>query len=351
MSMAAGAASAYSDRTYELSEVKPDRLRLRTKDADLDVHLISDGQTTWTYNARREVYMKEDVAAASGWVEEEEETGDDEDSDEEQDLLLQAQKVLVGRYLTIARFASSARAEKDDRIKSSGNKLECYVVKIPTSRGTHRLWVDKERFLVLRHKEILDTKIRGVRARVENMLNLKVLQTAPPPPATLFTFVPPGNAKEVAVLDLPGVRVNRTGKSAASFRLKDVHGETVDFADLRGKVVLLDFWATWCPPCRKELPYIDKIAREYEDKGVAVIGVNYEDNGTIRNFLEKNKYTLTTLVDSRRKVHKLYAIRAFPTVIVINRKGIVVAHCIGSRTEEQLIAALKLAGLESSTAK
>jgi len=221
-------------------------------------------------------------------------------------------------------------------------------VEIPTSGGMHRLWVDKERFLVLRHKEIQDSKIGGTPARVESTMNIKTLQFTSPPPEALFAFVPPRNAKEVAALDMPGLRVNLTGKPATSFRLKDSQGVAVDFADLRGKVILLDFWATWCPPCRKELPYIDKMAREYEGKGVAVLGVNHEDSGTVKNFLKKNKYTLTTLMDSRREVHKLYAIRAFPTVIVINCEGIVAAHYVGARTEEQLVAALKLAGLERS---
>jgi peroxiredoxin len=139
--------------------------------------------------------------------------------------------------------------------------------------------------------------------------------------------------------------VRLVGKSAADFTLKDLQGQKVSLSDFQGKIVLLDFWATWCPPCREELPSIDKLYRTYKDKDLAVLGINDEDSGTVKSFLKKNDYSLPTLVDSKRSVHRIYGARAIPTVVVIDRKGVIVAHFVGSRPETELVAALKTAGL------
>src|SRR2546426_11182557 len=113
-----------------------------------------------------------------------------------------------------------------------------------------------------------------------------------------------------------------------------------------GKVVLLDFWATWCGPCREELTSIEKLNKDLKGKGLVILGINDEDTGTAKSFLKKNEYTLETLMDSKREVHRMYGVRAIPTVVVIDSRGVVAAHFVGTRSEEQLRAALQAAGLE-----
>ncbi len=129
------------------------------------------------------------------------------------------------------------------------------------------------------------------------------------------------------------------------FTLKSLTGEKVTLSDLRGKVVLIDFWATWCGPCRRELPTIEKLHREYEDKGLVVLGINDEESGTAKKFLAKNEYRLPVLMDSKKEVARAYGTRAIPTVIVVDKDGVVRAHFVGGRSEDELRAALKGAGL------
>jgi len=120
----------------------------------------------------------------------------------------------------------------------------------------------------------------------------------------------------------------------------------VHLADLRGKIVMLDFWATWCQPCRHELPTIEGLSRKYKEKNVLVLGINDEDVATAKHFLEKNHPDLETLHDGGRKVNRMYGCHAIPTVVVINPQGTIVAHFVGGRSEDVLIAALKQAGMQ-----
>jgi peroxiredoxin len=135
------------------------------------------------------------------------------------------------------------------------------------------------------------------------------------------------------------------GTPAEEFSLRDLNGDKVGLSDFRGKVVLLDFWATWCPPCRDELPWIDALYRQHKGKDLVVLGVSDEDTGTIRGFLKNFGYELPTLVDSERAVHTMYGVQIIPTMVVINRNGVVVADYVGRRSEQELLAALKAAGL------
>jgi peroxiredoxin len=159
-----------------------------------------------------------------------------------------------------------------------------------------------------------------------------------------FTFNPPANARPVDELNLPG-RPAFIGRPATEFTLKNVDGEPVSLSAFRGKIVVLDFWATWCPPCRRELPTIDKLASELRDKDVIFLGINDEGAATVKSFNKKHEYTFTTLEDTHGKVHHAYDARAIPSVFVIGRDGIIKKHFVGSREEPELLAAIQAAGL------
>lgn len=130
------------------------------------------------------------------------------------------------------------------------------------------------------------------------------------------------------------------------FTLKDVDsGEKVRLMDLRGKVVLIDFWATWCGPCRRELPTVEKLHRELKDKGLAVLTINDESPSKARSFVHGKKYTFPVLDDSKREVHLRYHVRAIPTLVVFDKKGKMVSYSTGTKGEESLRRLLARAGL------
>ncbi len=319
-----------------LAVVKPDKFRLTFKDDSKEIILVADGETTWTYMPKQKQYTRQQAAVS----------GDDDEGDGEQaDTLTTSLRTLVLAYEGVGRYSASAMLAKDERVKVGGEKIDCYVVRFQAAKSQHQLWIDKERYVVVRHDEVVKTAINGAQAEVRMSTTLKEAEIKLPPPNDLFTFEPPSNATEVATLNLPGERVLLTGKNAMDFELKDLQGAPVRLSSFRGKIVLLDFWATWCPPCRKELPSIEKLHRELADKDVVVLGINDEDAGTVKGFLKKHEYTIATLMDSKKNVHRMYGARAIPTVIVIDRNGVIRAHYIGGRSEAQLMEALKTAGL------
>lgn len=112
---------------------------------------------------------------------------------------------------------------------------------------------------------------------------------------------------------------------APDFELKDLTGRTVKLSDLRGKVVVMDFWATWCGPCRLSLPHIQKLHEDLQDKGVVVLTIDLgEDAKTVLSYAEKNKMTLPVLLDEEDQVSPLYRVSAIPHTVVVDQKGQVV---------------------------
>ncbi|GAB4388860.1 MAG: hypothetical protein Kow0025_10690 [Thermodesulfovibrionales bacterium] len=118
---------------------------------------------------------------------------------------------------------------------------------------------------------------------------------------------------------------------APSFALKDLDGRTVSSASLRGKVVLLNFWATWCKPCKDEMPLFDELYRKYRQKGFEVVAVSINNSKkSVTDFLEKRPVSFTVLMDSDSRVFKLYRVYSIPTTFLIDRSGLIVAKYHGS---------------------
>ncbi|MBL7165624.1 MAG: TlpA family protein disulfide reductase [Dehalococcoidales bacterium] len=135
-------------------------------------------------------------------------------------------------------------------------------------------------------------------------------------------------------------------KPAPDFTLKDLDGNTVRLSDLRGKVVFLNFWATWCPPCRAEMPDIEKVHRKYKDQDVVVLGIDLRESAsTVRRFVEDGGYTWAFLLDTTGYVGSIYRVSAIPTSYFVDKKGIIRAVAIGGMTgatiEANLAEAMK----------
>jgi peroxiredoxin/outer membrane lipoprotein-sorting protein len=319
-----------------LSGVKPGKRRIAFKDSNQELVLVADGEVTWTFAPKLKSYTKQQAAMAA----------DDEDDSAGVDVLTDAERSLMRSFETLEKYAPIAVLSKQERIKAGRDKVDCYVVRLALTQAVHELWIDTQRFIVLRHKQVSRGTGGEFPVLSTTTTNWQQASINAAPADDVFTFTPPPDAKEVATLNLPGERPVLTGKMAADFTLKDLQGNEIRLSALRGRIVLLDFWATWCPPCRKELPSIEKLARKYKESDVVIFGINDEDSGTVKSFLKKNDYNLTTLMDSKRTVHRMYGASAIPSVIVIDRNGMIKAHYVGSRSEEELVAALKTAGLE-----
>jgi peroxiredoxin len=134
-------------------------------------------------------------------------------------------------------------------------------------------------------------------------------------------------------------------RQQADFTLTDLQGKTWNLKSLRGKVVLVNFWATWCPPCRKEIPDLDALYGQFRDQGFVILGISDEDAGKVRPFVEAQKMGYPVLLDPGRKVNERFRIEGIPKSFVYDRGGKLVAQSIDMRTRGQFLEMLSRAGL------
>lgn len=132
----------------------------------------------------------------------------------------------------------------------------------------------------------------------------------------------------------------------ANFTLTDLQGNSWTLGDLRGKVVLVNFWATWCPPCRSEMPDLEALYNQYKDQGFVVLAISDEDAEKVKKYIDENHYTYTILLDPGRKVNDEYNIEGIPKSFVYDREGKLVAQSIDMRTKWQFLEMLAQAGLQ-----
>ena len=135
-------------------------------------------------------------------------------------------------------------------------------------------------------------------------------------------------------------------RQEADFTLLDLQRNRWHLRDLKGKVVLVNFWATWCPPCRKEMPDLQALYDEYKDQGFLVVSISDEEAAKVQPFIAERKITYPVLLDPGRKVHELFQVEGIPKSFVYNRQGKMVAQSIDMRTRNQFQAMLAQAGLQ-----
>jgi len=127
------------------------------------------------------------------------------------------------------------------------------------------------------------------------------------------------------------VEGTQVGNLAPDFQLQNVDGQTVSLGNLRGKPVLINFWATWCSPCRSEMPYIQEIYEEWSDKGLVVLAINIgESSSKAEEFMQSYNLSFTVLLDTKQDVAQRYNITGIPTTFFIDKDGIIQDKVIGA---------------------
>jgi peroxiredoxin len=135
-------------------------------------------------------------------------------------------------------------------------------------------------------------------------------------------------------------------RNEANFTLTDLSGRTWTLKDLHGKVVMVNFWATWCPPCRKEMPDLETLNQRFGSQGLVILGISDEDAATVSPFIAQQKVTYPILLDPGRKVNELFQIDGIPKTFIYGRDGKIVAQSIDMRTQKQFLEMLAQAGLQ-----
>jgi len=135
-------------------------------------------------------------------------------------------------------------------------------------------------------------------------------------------------------------------RQKADFTLKDLQGKEWTLSQLRGKVVLVNFWATWCAPCRKEMPDLNALYAKFKEKGLVILAISDENPAKVQPFIAEHNYSFPILLDPGDKVTKLMAVEGIPRSFVYDREGKLVAQAIDMRTRGQLLEMLSQAGLK-----
>jgi peroxiredoxin len=145
---------------------------------------------------------------------------------------------------------------------------------------------------------------------------------------------------------LSKMTVDDERRGQADFTLNELNGKPWTLKEQRGKVVVLNFWATWCPPCRKEMPDLEALYQQFKDQGLVILAISDEDAGKVKPFIAQQKVTYPILLDPGRKVNDLFQIEGIPKTFVYDRTGKLVAQSIDMRTRRQFLEMLAQAGLK-----
>jgi peroxiredoxin len=156
--------------------------------------------------------------------------------------------------------------------------------------------------------------------------------------ADLAALASPSEAPVVAPTPLPALPVGiELGQLAPDFALSDLGGTPIRLGDLRGQVVVVNFWATWCPPCRVEAPALQAASQRYAQQGVIFLGVDQrEDAATVQQFAAEFGLTYPLLLDTDGAVAAMYQVLGIPTTVFVDAQGVVAARHVGPLTEEQI---------------
>jgi peroxiredoxin/outer membrane lipoprotein-sorting protein len=327
-----------------LAAVKPGRARTEMQNPAMGMVMVTDGKTLTSYSQQAHQYQRRPAPKLPAGADTAE--------------AMAGPGSPLGRYFAITRSLKSARWLRTQTFDLGGRRLTCDVVAADYEHppDTHAqyspttFWIDRARSVVVRESTHVhvDSTARGGAMDLAQTTTFSIARINERVPDSLFTFRPPADAREVTKFeDEEGDAPNLSRQKAEDFTLRDLAGKPVQLSSLKGKVVLLDFWATWCGPCRIEMPNIQKLHRELKARGLVVLGINEgEDAAKVRPFLKKYAYDFRILLDRQQTVGRLYKVTGIPTMFIIDRTGTISAHFVGLRDERTLREALAKAGVK-----
>ncbi len=307
---------------------------------------VNDGENSWVYLPRQNRYAKLPASGESG-------ASAAQAPSLNSDALVRR---FPDRYKTADERILNARVLRTEKIGLQQGEVECDVVEVDynTPPGMREgsiqrtFWIARDSGLIVRERSIagmLQPGQANQRVQVNQEVDFQMAAVNGGFDDGVFVFAPPPGARQVESLRPDAPSTDAVDAEAPDFALQGLGGESVQLTSLRGKVVLLDFWATWCGPCRHDMPIVDQIYKERSGDGLAVFGVNSEAADIARGYLNSNGLTFPTLQDPGMDVAQLYRVRAIPTFVVIDRQGRVSSYMQGTQSRVQLLQALEKAGL------
>ncbi len=240
-------------------------------------------------------------------------------------------------------------------VTANGREISCLIFKTmgpeqivagqqPTE-GPRTIHFDPQSGLVLRSELTVYFQRNGVDFAQNVVFRLTDFELNGPVDDARFVFEAPSGARIVDNLDRLTNPDAMTGQAAPDITFTDLDGGSFQLSDLKGKPVFIDFWATWCPPCKMEMPHIETLYKELGDD-ITIVAASSEDVGTIRKFLQKTPYSFRIVTVNDVQAHTLFKTTSIPVGFVIDAAGVIQAHMVGAQTEAQLRAAFAKVGVK-----
>jgi peroxiredoxin/outer membrane lipoprotein-sorting protein len=298
---------------------RPANYRIQDEDPRGDLQ-VGDGRMEWIFNPQSNEYTKAPLTAET--------------------------VTPISDLEHINQHVKKATLAREERFMVNGQPVPIYVVQVVRDRWPRgslpgaefaMYRIDQKTFAV--HKAI--TYAKGT----TQIVLYSIVKWNEAVPETLFAFTPPESAHATSsVAAGTALSTAMVGSEAPDFTLPDTAGKPVNLRGLRGSVVIVDFWATWCPPCRAMMPHLQQMHRTLADQGLVILGLDVgEDAETVAKFAKRESYTFPLLLGAEPDVAAKYYVESYPTTFVIDRQGRIAFRNMGGGPADGLQSAVESA--------
>lgn len=308
---------------------KPDKLRVESKSPVGTMTIVSDGKASFIYMTGSNQYIKREASFSP-------------------EMVMQMSGLNTNPTSNLKE--KTQKVVRDESLVIDGRSVPCSVVETEYS-GTTEVngmkvkpgktvsWLAKTNGMMLRMQSssVVEASVFPTPLQTSIRMDVTKMTLGEKFPDSDFSFTPPTGAKEIqqmAGLTFANGKPEMLGKPLPALKLTTLDGKPFDIAQLKGKTVLLNFWTTWCGPCRSEIPDLKKLHSEWKDSDTVILGVDMdEDVDTVKRAINDLKINYP-VVRAAGAENKEMGIHAYPTQVVIDPAGVILKYEIGRRTEE-----------------
>ena len=324
---------------------RPGRLTSEVRDSQYTTRLVANGESLWTAIPELDQYMAQPLAPLLAGADSAQFKGQLDPLSGYTHLLDGITRVQTLPRDTVRTARGVVKCDRYALWRAAADSTEPGVTLHPRV-----VWVDPASRLVLLDSSRVDqTHPQLGPVSAVSMMRLVVAEADPTVAADAFVFKPDDGMRRVRrFMQRSPEHEALEGQPATDFTLETLAGsKPVKLSELKGRVVVLDFWATWCGPCRRWLPIVEQASRDYASKGLAVFAVNErETDSKVRAYLDQQKLDLPVLMDRSGTVGSIYRASSIPLTVVVGKDGNVLRVMVGLHEAEDLKDVLHEAGID-----